>query len=84
MLIESFNKSFQDGELSSSQKQAIITVIDKKDRNLLKNWLPISLLNVDYKIISKTLAECLTEIMPKIIKTNQTGYIKSRYSVTNK
>ena len=39
--------------MSLSQKQAIITLIEKKgkDCSLLENWRPISLLNVDAKIV---------------------------------
>ena len=39
-------------ELSTSQKQAIIKLIEKKDRakGFIKNWWPISLLNVDIKL----------------------------------
>jgi len=49
--VECFNESFEKGEMSSSQKQAVITLIEKKDQDRcdLKNWRPISLLNVDAK-----------------------------------
>ena len=44
-------------ELSVLQRQAIIRLIEKKgkDKRFIKNWRPISLLNVDYKIASKLL-----------------------------
>ena len=46
-------ESFIAGELSTSQKQAIIKLIEKKDRDkrFIKNWQPILLLNVDMKLI---------------------------------
>jgi hypothetical protein len=77
--VASFNDSFKLGELSTSQKQAVITLLDKgKDRTLLKNWRPISLLNNDYKIVSKAIANRFIEFLPKLIHHNQVGYIKNR------
>ena len=53
-MVESFNEAYNKKEMSHSQKQAIITLIEKKgkDRNYLENWRPISLINVDAKIAS--------------------------------
>ena len=50
---------FQKGKMSCSQKKAVIILLEKsgKDRVLLENWRPISLVNVDTKIISKVIAE---------------------------
>jgi len=40
-LVDAFNESYLLGEMSPSQRQAVITLIDKgKDRTLLKNWRP--------------------------------------------
>ena len=45
-------------ELSTSWRQAVIKLIEKKgrDKQLIKNGRPISLLDIDYKIISEALA----------------------------
>ena len=52
------NECFEKGEMSCSQKQAVITLIEKKekDRSFVENWRPISLVNVDTKIMSKVIA----------------------------
>ena len=44
-----------------------------------KNWRPISLLNTDYKIMTKCIATRLKNNLIKIINKNQSGYIKGRY-----
>ena len=80
LIVESFNTSIEEGELSNSQRQAVITLLDKKkDRSLIKNWRPISLLNNDYKILSKVLSLRLIDILPRLINVNQTGYVKNRF-----
>ena len=50
-----------------------------KDRTLIENWRPISLVNVDAKIISKVMATRIKNVLPHIIHCNQTGYVKDRY-----
>ena len=79
-LLESYNASFENGELTVSQRQAIITLLEKKgkDRMFIKNWRPISLLNLDYKILTKVLATKMKKILPFIVHHNQTGFIEGR------
>ncbi|KAL9972585.1 hypothetical protein ACROYT_G018919 [Oculina patagonica] len=79
-LTDSLNYSFENGELSNTQKQAVIRLIDKKDRDrrYIKNWRPISLLNVDVKIVSKALALRLEKFLPEIIHPHQYAYVKGR------
>ena len=80
-LLKSFNESTEMGEMSASQKQSIITLLEKegKDKLLPKNWRPISLMNFDTKLFSKTLATRLKKILPTIIHPNQVPYVKDRF-----
>ena len=73
---------FQNGSLSISQRRGIITLIPKADGDLkeLSNWRPISsLLNIDYKILTKALAKRIEKYLPKLINSDQTGFVKGRY-----
>jgi hypothetical protein len=73
------NHAFTIGELSITQRRGIICLIFKKgDKLSLKNWRPISLLNVDYKIITKVLANRLKQVLPSIIHKDQTCGIPGR------
>ena len=83
-LVDIFNYSFQLEGMTTSQRQAIITLIDKKgnDRSLyLENWRQISLVNVDAKIASesKVIANRIKCCLPDIIHHNQSGFIKDRF-----
>ena len=79
LLLDSFNSTYQTGELSTTQKRGIINLIFKKnDKNLLSNWRPITLLNTDYKILAHVLANRLKKVIPKLVNTDQSGYIKGR------
>ena len=48
-----------------------------KDR-LIENWRPISLLNIDYKILTKCLTERVKKILEKLIDQSQTCFVKGR------
>ena len=80
-LLLSVHKAFKVGELSTSQKQAVIELIEKKDKDkrLIKNWGPISLLNVDTKLVSKVLADRLKTALRSLISSNQMAYLNGRF-----
>ena len=50
-----------------------------KARHLKKNWRPISLLNVIYKLMSSVIANRLKVVLDKIISSDQKGSISGRY-----
>ena len=67
-------------KLITSQQQAVIKLIEKKDKDkrFIKNWRPISLLNVDYKIISKVFALRVNSLLSDFISSQQTAYVPFR------
>ena len=69
------------GSLSASQRQAVIKLLEKKgkDKRFIRNWPPISLINFDAKLLSKTLADRLKQTLPSLINPDQTAYVKNRF-----
>ena len=80
-LLKSYNYSLEIGAFSTSQKQGVITCIPKegKSKLYLKNWRPITLLNVDFKIASAALANRIKPFLDSIISETQQGFVKGRY-----
>ena len=63
--------------LSFSQNISILSLIFKKgNQEKFKNYRPISLTNVDYRILAFTLALRLQNGVSTVVSSNQTGYIK--------
>ena len=50
-----------------------------KDTLLLKNWRPITLLDIDYKIATKCIAKRLEKVLSTLIDRDQTGCVKNRF-----
>ena len=59
-----------EGSLSISQRQAV--------QKVHKIWRPISLLNVDTKILSKAFSAKFKPFLPSIISSNQTASVERR------
>ena len=45
----------------------------------IKNWRPISLINVDIKLASKALGFRVRKVLPSLTNYDQTAYLKGRY-----
>ena len=77
----SFQYAYQHGILSIDQRRAVLTLLPKanKDIRFLKNWRPLSLLNTDYKILTKLLANRLQRVLPYLISEDQAGCLKNRF-----
>ena len=78
LLLNSFRKAFFLKELSTSQQQAVKNLM-KKDRNKshIKNWRPISLLNIDVILNLKVLVQRIKKL-PSLISSNQKPDVKKK------
>lgn len=79
-LVLTLNSSFSTGSLSLSQRRGLITLSFKK-RDCLdpKNWRPIMLLNVDYKIASRALAGRLRQVIHAVVVPDHSCGVPGRY-----
>ena len=79
-VLRSINYGYENGSLSVTQKQGVITCLPKqdKDRNYLKNWRPISLLNVVYKLASSVIGNRMKTVLDSLIHEDQKGFILGR------
>ena len=71
--------------LNESAHTGTISLLPKgnKNPNFLKNWRPLTLLNLDYKILAKLVARRLKPVLNEIIGQQQTGFLPGRQITDN-
>ena len=84
-VVRALNEAYNVNSLSETQTQGLITCIPKgnKPKEYLKNWRPITLLNTVYRIGTGCIANRIKSFLPKLIHTDQSGFIKDRYIAEN-
>ena len=77
ILLKLFQKVEDERTLPKTFYEATITLIPKSDKDTTKkeNYRPISLMNIDAKILNKILAKQIQQHIKKIIHHNQVGFI---------
>ena len=80
-LLSALNFAYESGCLSITQRRGIIKLIQKKsiDPFYIKNWRPLTLLNTDYKVAAKAIANRIKTVLPKLMNIDQTGFMKGRF-----
>ena len=79
-LVDVLNSCYRSGSLSLSQRRGIITLTFRKgDRLDARNWRPISLFNVSYKIAARAIAGRLLKVIHLVVEKDQTCGVPGRY-----
>ena len=80
-LVEAANHSYASKCLPEKLSSGIISLLPKGDKNKeqLNNWRPLTLLSVEYKLISGCIAKRLGKVMGKLVGSDQNGFVGGRY-----
>lgn len=85
ILCKLYNYVLNSGNPPESWSEAIITVLHKEGKDPLQcaSYRPISLLCVDYKILTSLISTRIQKYIKKLINPDQTGFILGRQGSNN-
>ena len=87
ILFECYKESINSRSLSTSQRIGVLTIIPKpklpSELVYIKNWRPITLLNVDYKIFTHLIKNITIRSVPYIISKVQSGFQAGKSTCDN-
>lgn len=84
LLMKVVQYAFETHSLPRSMQLSVISLIPKPgDPALISSWRPISLLNTDYKIISRAISNRLSNVLKSIIHSDQSYCVNGRSMFTN-
>ncbi|KAJ1182770.1 hypothetical protein NDU88_007951 [Pleurodeles waltl] len=79
-LLDLYKEMVGKGSMPQSLREGIITLLYKQkgEKEDLKNWRPIFVLNVDYRILGEAMANRLKKVIAKIVHPDPTCGIPGR------
>lgn len=78
------NSCLDAGCMLSSQRKGVVSLSYKKGNRLdPRNWHPISLLNIDYKLASRSIAGRLLKVIHLVVDKDQTCGVPGRFMGEN-
>lgn len=80
-----FEEAYENGVLPSSLREALLIALPKPDKDLRQcdSYRPLSLLNIDVKILAKIIATRIQPFLTFLVRPDQAGFIPTRATSQN-